>query len=83
MRRVFQKQINKLHSVNIPKHVLRYIYCTLTDDNSGEATSHQINERMKLVTDLHHLNKGRPGDTFTIFFRKLEAIVEQLTAADD
>ena len=92
MRRVFQKQINNLHSVNIPKHILQYMYCTLTGDNSAEATSHQINERIRLaietedpelVTDLRHLNKGRPGDTFTTFFRELEAIVEQLTAADD
>ena len=25
MRRVFQKQINNLHSVNIPKYILRYM----------------------------------------------------------
>ena len=68
------------------------MYCKLTGDNSAEATSHQINERIclaietrdpELVTDLRHLNKGCPGDTFTIFFHELEAIVEQLTAADD
>ena len=40
-------------------------------------------EDPELVTDLHHLNKDRHGDTFTIFFRELEAIVEQLTAADN
>ena len=92
MRRVFQKQINNLHSVNIPKHILQYMYCTLTGDNSAKATSHQINERIhlaietedpELVTDLRHLNKGRPGDTFAIFFCELEAIMGQLTAADD
>ena len=53
------------------------MYCTLTGDNSAEATSHQIDERIRLaivtedpelVTDLRHLNKGRPGDTFTSFF---------------
>ena len=46
MRRVFQKQINNLHSVNIPKHILRYMYCILTGANSAEATSQQINERI-------------------------------------
>ena len=92
MRRVFQKQINNLHSVNIPEHILRYMYCTLTGDNSAKATSHQIDERIslanetedpELVTDLCHLKKGHPGDTFTIFFHELEAIMQQLTAADD
>ena len=60
MRRVFQKQIN-LHSVNIPKHILQYMYCTLSGENSAKATSHQIDERIclaietedpELVTDL-------------------------------
>ena len=92
MRRVFQKQINNLQSVNIPKYILRYMYCILTGDNSAAATSHQIDESIRLaietedpelVTDLHHLNKDRHGDTFSIFFRELEAIVEQLTAAGD
>ena len=91
MRRVFQNQKNNLHSVNIPKHILRYMYSTLIGDNSAEATSHQIDERIRLaietedpelVTDLRRLNKGRPGDAFTIFFRELEAILEQLTADD-
>ena len=91
IRRVFQKQINNLHSVNIPKHILQYMYCILTGDNSAETTSHQIDERIclaiemedpELGTDLHHLNEGCPGDTFTIFFHELEAIVEKLTAAD-
>ena len=68
------------------------MYCTLTGDNSAEAASHQINERIRLaiemedpelVTDLCHLNKGHPGDTFTIFFCELEAILGQLTVADD
>ena len=44
MRRVFQKQINNLYSVNIPKHILPYMYCTLTGDNSAEAASHPPNQ---------------------------------------
>ena len=68
------------------------MYCTLSGDNSAQATSHQIDETIclaietedpKLVTDLCHLNKGCSGDTCTIFFRELEAIVEQLTPVDD
>ena len=51
MRRVFQKQINNLHGVNIPKHILQYMHCTLTSDNSAKATSHQINERIHLATE--------------------------------
>ena len=51
MRRVFQKQINNLHSVNIPEHILRYMYCTLTGDNSAKATSHQIDERICLANE--------------------------------
>ena len=32
---------------------------------------------------MQHLNKGRPGDTFDVFSKGLEAIVEDLTAADE
>ena len=35
-----------------------------------------------LVLDLRHLNKGRPGDTFKSFFKELEKLVEEETAAD-
>ena len=91
MRRTFQTQINSMHSVNIPKHVLRYIYCTLTGDTSSEATCSEIDERIRLaivtedpdlVIDLRHLNKGRPGDTFDLFFRELEVMVEQMNDDD-
>ena len=52
----------------------------------------EIDERVKLavetgdedlVLDLRHLNKGRPGDTFQVFFTELEKIIEEKTAADD
>ena len=36
-----------------------------------------------LTIDLRHLNEGRPGDTFAVFFRELELVVEEVTAADD
>ena len=67
MRRLFHKQINSLHCVNIPPHVLRYVYQTLTGDSSTEATSSEIDQRVQLaiesedadlVIDLRHLYKG-------------------------
>ena len=36
-----------------------------------------------LAFDLRHLNKGRPGDTFKIFFEKLEKLISEVTAEDD
>ena len=36
-----------------------------------------------LIIDLRHLNQGRPGDTFNVFFRELELVVDEMTAADD
>ena len=84
MRWLFCKQINSLHCVNIPRHVLRHVYQTLTGDLSTEATSSEINQRVQLaiesrdadlVIDLRHLNKGQPGDTFDIFFKELANMV--------
>ena len=67
MRRLFYKQINSLHCVNIPLHALRHVYRTLTSDSSTEATSSEIDQRVQLaiesedadlVIDLRHLYKG-------------------------
>ena len=91
-RQLFYKQINSLHCVNIPPHVLRHVYRTVTGDWSTEATSSEIYQRVQLaieskdadlVIDLHHLNKGRPGDTSDIFFKELANMFYQITAADD
>ena len=49
MRRLFYKQINSLHCVNIPAHVLRRIYRTLIGDSSTEATSSEIDHRVQLA----------------------------------
>ena len=92
MRRLFYKQINSLHCVNIPPHVLRYVYQTLTGDSSTEATSSEIDQRIQLaiesedtdlVIDLDHLKKGQPGDTSDVFFKELANMVKQITTADN
>ena len=36
-----------------------------------------------IICDLRHLNKGCPGDTFKLFFEKLENLVSSITAADN
>ena len=36
-----------------------------------------------IICDLQHLNKGCPGDTFRLFFEKLENLVSSTTAADN
>ena len=36
-----------------------------------------------IIYDLQHLSKGCPGDTFKLFFEKLENLVSSIMAADD
>lgn len=92
MRKLFDSQVKQINTVNIPPHVIRKIYQNLTGDISAELQSAEIDKRVNLaiecndpdlICDLRHLNKGRPSDTFDIFFRELEIIVEQMTAADE
>ena len=42
-----------------------------------------IGDDPELVNDLRHLNKGRPGDMFQVFFDALEKKVEAMAAADE
>jgi hypothetical protein len=71
--------------------VLRVIYADLTLDasvsqNKGiEDRIRQaiLSEDANLVTDLRHLNIGRPNDTFSVLFDKLSEKIEEITAADD
>ena len=42
-----------------------------------------MGEDPKLVVDLRHLNKGRPGDTFKVFFDTMETKVDEISAADE
>uniref|UniRef100_A0A7M5XFY4 Uncharacterized protein n=1 Tax=Clytia hemisphaerica TaxID=252671 RepID=A0A7M5XFY4_9CNID len=91
MRKQFHEEV-KLISSKTPAHVIRHIYKTLTGDLSSEPISQEIDERVQLaietedpdlLLDLRHLSKGRPGDTFDIFFAELEKMVDEVTAADD
>lgn len=92
MRKQFQKEVSFLHGADFKPHILRHIYRTLTSDCSAEVECFEIDERVKtailmededLVLDLRHLNKGRPADTFKVFFEALEKLVDEITAADD
>jgi hypothetical protein len=91
MRKLFVSRFCNLQAVKIPPAVLRTIYSELTLDASIEQNK-QVENRIKhavlaedpdLVTDLRHLNTGRPNDTFDTFFDKLAEIVGEITAADD
>ena len=82
----------KLLNSSTPPHLVRHIYKTLAGDTSEETAWQEIDEfdkltieteDPKLVIDLRHLNKGRPSDTFNVFFKELETIVEELTATDE
>ena len=72
--------------------MLRHVYRTLTGDSSTEETSSEIDQKIQLaiesedadlVIDLRHLNKGRPGGTFNVFFKELANMADQITSADD
>ena len=91
MRKDFQTSYQNIAGVTIPKHVLRSIYTTLTNDATGDQNP-DIDGRIRLsvlgsapnlVVDLRHLNKVRSGDTFKTFFEQLEKEVEDVTAADE
>ena len=90
MRRSFGNKFKKI-GVDIPRHILRNIYSDLTLDNSAyenpavDARMKQaiISEDPDMIIDLRHLNKGRPGDTFDIFFSQLEKKIDEIIAVDD
>ena len=72
--------------------MVRHIYKSLTGDTCSELSCQEIDKRVQLaletedpdlVTDMRYLNKDRPGDTFYVFFKKLEAIVGELTIVDE
>ena len=92
MRKVISKELQSIHSCSIQLHILRHIYRESTADASREISRAEIDQRVQLaietddpdlIIDLRHLNEGRPGDTFAVFFRELELVVEEVTAADD
>ena len=84
MQRQFQKQV-KLLSSPTPLHVVRHIYKSLRGDTFSELSCQEIDKRVQLavetedpdlVIDMRYLNKGRPRNTFDVFFKDFEAIVE-------
>ena len=91
MRRNFTNKVSKVQGLTVPKHVLRNIYTDLTGDATADQNK-EIDERLRqailgddpdLVVDLRHLNKGRPGDSFKVFFDVMEKKVEEISAADE
>ena len=92
MRKIFNKNLESINSCNIQPHIRRHIYRELTGDASREISSAEIDHRLQLaietndpdlIIDLRHLNEGRPGNTFDVFFLELERVVEEITAADE
>ena len=92
MRKLFNKHLNAINSCTIQPHIRRHVYRELTSDASREISRAEIDQRVQLaietndpelIVDLRHLNEGRPGDTFDAFFRELELVVDEITAADD
>lgn len=94
MRREFKKTTTTYQRfVNIPAYILRAMY----SDSTSDATASQnpsidlyarlrqaiISEDYDMVIDMRTLNKGRPDDTFDVFFRKLKEEVSTVTAADE
>ncbi|XP_062575399.1 uncharacterized protein LOC134237312 [Saccostrea cucullata] len=91
MKSDFTRKYGGLHACQTPKHILRSIYKELTHDASVDqnpSIEYRIQEAISsedpdLVIDLRHLNTGRPGDTFQVFFDLLRAKVEEQCAADE
>ncbi|XP_052223761.1 uncharacterized protein LOC127839434 isoform X1 [Dreissena polymorpha] len=72
----FRTKYTNLGGFKIPAAELRNMYADLTLDASADQNP-ALDERIRqailaddvnLVTDLRHLNKGRPNDTFQVFF---------------
>ena len=59
--------------------------------DSSTANHHDTTQRIRamflgapgLVADLRHLNPGRPGGAFDVFFEEMEKVIEEVTAAED
>lgn len=89
MRQSFEKRYSTV--ADIPKPIFRSIYVEHTLDASADQNP-SMDDRVRqalfsnnpeMITDLRHLNKGRPNDTFNVFFEQLEKVVEEMTLADE
>ena len=92
MRRQFMDQVKLLSGSQVPPHVCRNKYRSLTGDNSAEITSSEIDKRIKLaletndpdlIMNLRYLNSARLGDTFQVFIDEFIKYVDEITAADE
>lgn len=71
---------------DIPKHIFRSIYAELTLDASADQNPSMddgvrqalFGNDPDMITDLRHLNKGRPNDTFNVFYEQLEKQVDEM-----
>ncbi|KAL3875452.1 hypothetical protein ACJMK2_033399 [Sinanodonta woodiana] len=91
MRQEFFNAYGNIAGTIIPPHILRSIYTTFTNDASADQNK-EIDNRVRLsvlgidpdlVVDLRHLNKGRPNNTFDVFFQTLEKEIQDMVAADE
>lgn len=92
MKPDFTRKYLELHACQTPKHILRSIcmYKELTNDASVDenpSIKYIIHEAIStedpdLLINLQHLNTGRPGDTFPVFFDLVRPKVEEQCAAD-
>ncbi|KAK7092705.1 hypothetical protein V1264_008410 [Littorina saxatilis] len=88
MRRSFREKVKNV--AKITPSVVDFIYTQLALDRST-TNNPEMQQRLKmlflgeegLLPDLRHLNPGRPSGHFDIFFQKLYAQVEAVTAAND
>lgn len=88
-RRSFKQKLSAVTNI-APGSIGDFIYKEVTLD--GAAAAHPVTqERLRLIslghtgliTDLRHLNPGRPKNKFDTFFEAMESVVESITAADD
>ena len=71
---------------DIPKHIFQSIYAELTLDASADQNPSMddgvrqalFGNDPDMITDLRHLNKGRPNDTFNVFYEQLEKQVDEM-----
>lgn len=91
--RFMRQSLSKRYSTlcDIPKHIFRSIYAELAPDASSDQSPSMDNRVRQalfsndpeMITDLRHLNKGRPNDTFNVFYEQLEKVVDEMTATDE
>ena len=88
MKRDFQQKHSFVAGNTIPSHILRGMYaldasCDYNPAMDNSLRNAVLGDDPHLVLDLRHINKGRPGDTFDLFFNKLMKWLEEHAAADE